>query len=158
MQNLQARLSKTLQMNAIQLAQMLDNRQYGDETTPEITKAAMENGLVIVFGYSDDNCEFEGAIHEEIPCWEGCKIYFDKGGTNFTNESGECFLTYHKDKEAPERNMIHAVWCDKNILHGATGKYYAWTYHTDIPHEAFDIMEDDRPFCRGIVFSINDLQ
>lgn len=31
-------------------------------------------------------------------------------------------------------------------------------FTVEIPHETFDIFEDGEPFCRGIVFSVNDLK
>ena len=34
---------------------------------------------------------------------------------------------------------------------------YSWTYDTDVPHECFDVYEDDEKYCRGIVFSILDV-
>ena len=33
----------------------------------------------------------------------------------------------------------------------------SWSYLTDIPHKTFDIMEDGEIYCRGIVFSLDDL-
>ena len=49
-------------MTSKELAELLNGREYGEETTPEIIKLAKDNGLVIVYGYSDDNTELEGAI------------------------------------------------------------------------------------------------
>lgn len=34
---------------------------------------------------------------------------------------------------------------------------YSWTYKTTIPHETFEIMEGEQKYCRGIVFSTDDL-
>ena len=56
-----------------------------------------------------------------------------------------CGYTDKADKCA----RLEAVWCD--------GDEYSWTYKTDIPHATFDVMEDGEKFCRGIVFSVNDL-
>ena len=145
-------------MNIEDFVKNLDDVEYGDETTPEIISIAKANGFVIVFAYSDDNCEFQGAIEEEIPSWNGRKIYFNKDGSNFTDERGECFLTYHKDRDEPEANMIEAVWCgNERVLH-ESGDYYSWSYKTEIPHKSFDVLEDGSPFCRGIVFKVSDLK
>ena len=142
-------------MTKSELAKLLNICEYGEETTPEIQRTAKENGLVIVFGFSDDNAEFQGAIEEEIPCWQGRKIFFNKDGSNFTDEDGGTFLTYHKEKEAAEPNCIEAVWCEKEKVYHGNGDYYSWTFKTDLPHETFDVMEDGNPFCRGIIFSIS---
>lgn len=141
-------------LTAQELAALLHRKEYGNETTTTLETLAKEAGLAIVFGYSDDNCEFRGAINEEIPCYDGEDIYFNKTGTNFTNNFGEAFLTYHEDKSKPHKNHIRAVWCPKD----EAGKVYAsWIYETKIPHVTFDVLEDDNLYCRGIVFSLSDL-
>lgn len=146
-------------MTSKELAELLNGRECRKETTPEIIQLAKENGLVIVYGYSDDNTVFEGAISEEIDCFEGGKIYFNNDGSNFTDVIGIAFLTYHKDKDEPEENSIEAVWYDnEKVMHEGTGLYYSWTFKTEIPHETFDIFDDGDPHCRGIVFSVNDLK
>jgi hypothetical protein len=44
---------------------------------------------------------------------------------------------------------VEAVWCPK-------GADYSWGYKTEIPHETFTIMEDDEPYCKGIVFYLKE--
>ena len=61
-------------MTKEELAEMLNNRAYLHETTPEIEQLAKDNNLLIVFGCSDDLCEFRGAILEEVDCYEGGTI------------------------------------------------------------------------------------
>lgn len=34
---------------------------------------------------------------------------------------------------------------------------YSWVYKTSIPHVTFNIFEGGEPYCRGIVFSMNNL-
>lgn len=36
--------------------------------------------------------------------------------------------------------------------------YVPWIYETDIPHETFMIYEGGEPYCRGIVFSVEDVK
>lgn len=138
-------------MTKEQFAAMLNGREYGSEITRDEAKTAKENGLVVVYGYSDDNCEFEGAIDEEIPCLEGRVITFNKDGSNFTDDNGKIFLTYHQKKSTPEPNKIEAVFSPSD-------PDCTWIYKTDIPHATFNIYEDGELFCVGIVFSINDLK
>ena len=123
-------------MTAKELAEMLTGSAYGMEVTPEIEAAARENGLVIVFGYSDDCCELRGAIHDEIDCYDGGTIYLTADGI--------------ADWETPGARAIEALWCDTAF--GA-----AWSYRTDIPHATFEVYEDDEIFCVGIVFALSDL-
>lgn len=146
-------------MTSKELAELLNGRQYRKETTPEIIQLAKDNGLVIVYEYLHSITDFEGAISERIDSFEGGKIYFNKDGSNFTDVNGMAFLTYHKDKDEPDANMVESVW-DENekIMHEGTGLYYSWTFKTEVPHETFDIFDEGDPYCRGIVFSVNDLK
>lgn len=131
-------------MNAKELAKMLDGRQYMDEVTERDRQLAKENGLVIVYGYSDDNAEFDGAIYDEVGCFNGRTINLDRRGKiiDFDDFPGGYVGNLYQ---------IEAVWCDKEI--GAS-----WSYRTDIPHETFNVYEDDELFCVGIVFSLEDLK
>ena len=75
-------------MTIFDFAQGLNGREYGREITPLEEKRAKELGFVVVFGYSDDNAEFRGAIYDEIGCYDGGRVY----------EQGDRY--------------IDAVWCD----------------------------------------------
>lgn len=104
---------------------------------------AKDNGFVIVYGASDDLMEFEGAIRDEGDCFEGGNVYFDRNGVS---------------QDGTERaNCIKALWCDDSAR-DENGVMFAWAYETDIPHETFTIYEDGEPYCRGIVFSIDDVK
>ena len=126
-------------MNAKELAKKLDGNFYGNEIPKELEVSAKENGLIVVFGASDDLCEFRGAIYDEADCYGGGEVMFDKEG-NFA---------YVDDGDDPLPNTIQAIWNKRG---------YSWTYKTEIPHETFDIYEDEETYCQGIVFSINDLK
>lgn len=52
-------------MTAKQLAARLDGREYLKEITPEEEREAEANGLVVVYGYSDDNVELAGSYYVE---------------------------------------------------------------------------------------------
>ena len=125
-------------MTAKQLAAKLDGREYLNEITPEEEKEAEANGLVVVYGYSDDNVELAGAISDEIGAWKGVVFHVDKEGGVFAGE-----------KDAP--NKIEAYWCGQDTD-------AAWTFRTEIPHETFNIYEDGVLFCVGIVFRMEDLK
>ena len=119
-----------------EFAELLNGREIGKEITQEDVKLAKENNLVAVYGASDDLMEFEGAIYDELDAWEGTIARVSKDGIL----KPPC-----EDKSA---KTIKAVWGENNI---------SWTYETEIPHETFDIMEDEDVYCRGIVFSMDDL-
>lgn len=138
-------------MKKEELAQLLDGREYGEEITPELEKEAKESGLVVVFGRSDDLMEFRGAEHDEVGAWAGQAVFIGQNGlmANYCDEQEQC-PNYHPE----EGHAIMAEWCPSD----ATGAVIAsWVYETEIPHSTFDIMEEGELYCRGIVFSMNDL-
>lgn len=131
-------------MEIKEFAKMIDGKQYGyPQFTKEELQIAEDNGFVIVCGASDDLMEFYGAITDEGDCFDGGTVWFNKDRVVDTSATtGD--------------RCIEALWCDKEAL-DENRNVITWTYKTDIPHEAFMIYEDDEAYCRGIVFSINDL-
>ncbi len=63
-----------------QLATLLDGRAYGEVIAPEEERAAKDNGLVPVYGTSDDLMVFAGAIHDDVGCFDGGTAYLDETG------------------------------------------------------------------------------
>lgn len=136
-------------MTTKELAKLLNGREYSREITRAEAQIAKENSLVVVFGYSDDNMEFEGAIHEEIGCWGGGSAYINRSGLledPHCNAKDECKYFQSADKDCKK---IKACW-------NAPGKA-PWTFETDIPYETFNVYEDGELFCVGIVFSLEDV-
>lgn len=129
------------------LAKLLNGNEYGDEISKEQEADAKASGLVIAFGYSDDNIELRGAISDEIGCYGGSDIKFDLQGAlpEFENLDEEEAEQYFRRKHGVR--LITANWDTDG---------YSWTYATDIPHSTFDVMEDGDKYCRAIVFSIDD--
>jgi hypothetical protein len=132
------------------LAIKLDGREYGEEITKEEEHEAKKAGLVVLFGYSDDNAEFRGAIHDEVSCFEGTKLNVTKKGVIPGDGDHQCdceFCGYAKAAKASV--VIDARWCEEG---------YSWCYRTEIPHATFNVLEGDEKFCRGIVFAISDIK
>lgn len=138
-------------MTREQLAAQLNGREYGNEIDHTEEKAAKEHGLVAIFGYSDDNAEFRGAIHDEVGCYDGGEFLVSRHGvvTPPDREEREVLEKFHVLEAATKGSAkIKAVW----------GKHgYSWTYETDIPQATFDIMDEGEKFCRGIVFNLSDI-
>ena len=130
-------------MTAKELAQKLNGCEYGNELTREDEQMAKASGLVVVFGYSDDNCEFRGAINDEEGCFDGGTIYLNKYGAII-------HLDDFPEGYQGKLREIKAVWCDPKVQ-------AAWLYKTDIPHETFHVYEDGELYCVGIVFRLEDL-
>lgn len=131
-------------MGIKEFAKMIDGKQYGyPQFTKEELQIAEDNGFVIVCGASDDLMEFYGTITDEGDCYDGGEVWFNKD----------------RVVDAPATTgdrCIEALWCDADSR-DEHGNCITWTYRTEIPHETFMIYEDGETYCRGIVFSINDL-
>lgn len=138
-------------MTAKELAEMLSGREAGEELTWGEEQDIKGAGLVVVYGYSDDNVEFCGAINDEVGAYEGVTIPLTKDGVLRLpmDDCDECSCPYIKSALASAKS-IKAVWHDEEGP--------CWTLETDIPHETFTIVEDGEPFCEGIVFGMADLE
>ncbi len=133
------------------LAAVLNGREYTEEITAREALDADASGLVVVFGASDDLIELRGALHDEADCYEGREVAISGLGIQqewkyVDHESEEACLKYFECARTARK--IKAVWLKDG---------YSWTYETDIPHATFEVLEDGKKYCRGIVFSVNDL-
>jgi hypothetical protein len=90
--------------------------------------------------------EFEGAIQDEVGCFDGGEVYFNKTEVCQDETDRSAFDNYS--------NRITALWCENE----ENRKPICWSYETEIPHETFMIYEGGEPYCRGIVFSIDDVK
>jgi len=135
-------------MTKEELAEKLDGNEYGDIVPEYLHCAAKEEGLVIVYGASDDLVEFQGAIDDEVAAYNGGTVYLNRFGL-LINRCKDDLCPYFKQIQ-DEAERIEAVWSD-------TGKP-CWTFETTIPHETLRVMEGGEVFCIGIVFSMKDLK
>lgn len=139
-------------MTPIELAQRLNGLQYPLRIPKDLIAQAKESGLVIVFGASDDLMEFTGAFRDEFGCYDGGTAYVHATGLlpSFEDvDTGDKDALRDYFKQETSAVAIHALW-------GAEPEY-SWTYRTDIPHETFEVVDDGKPHCRGIVFSLADV-
>lgn len=139
-------------MKTKELAALLNGREMRIEITSAEEAKARANGLVVVFGASDDLMEFRGAISDELGANDGCTARITPHGIlpewESMSEATEAAAALYFTKKASGFKEIKALWCAE--------PGYSWTYRTEIPHATFEIMEDGEPYCRGIVFSLAD--
>lgn len=133
-------------MNAKEWAARLNGREYLKELTSAEEEQAKADGVVIVFGASDDLIEFRGVINYEDGAWNG--------GSYRVNLVKEVLrLSKYCDDHLRALPAITAVWSPKD----AAGKTWtSWLISASIPAYSFDIMEDGKLYCRGIVFAWTD--
>jgi hypothetical protein len=135
-------------MTKEQLAEKLNGREYSDEITAAEEREAKAAGLVVIFGASDDLCEFCGAINDEVDCYNGGSVKIHAGGVFHPTHDCDCDFCGYKTIAA-KCATIEAVWCETPDI--------SWTYKTTLPHATFEIVEDGEKYCRGIVISVADL-
>lgn len=143
-----------------ELAALINNREYRDEITPEQEQIAKDNGLVVIFGASDDFIKFRGFLDDEL----GDDIFYIKDNSIRTPS---CVLSqggydrfFNKelfpDKNTKENNFHKIVPVWEQIIDGIV--ICPWSFKTHIPHASFDIYEDGNLFCKGIVIDVNQLR
>lgn len=134
-------------MDAKELAQILNGREYMHEITNEEEAAAKAAGLVVAFGYSDDLVELRGAINDEVSAWEGATIYLAPTGL-VENECPDDECPYYQ-KLCEAAVKLKAIWHDEGP--------FSWTFEAPFLVETFEILEDGGKFCQGIVFALADV-
>jgi hypothetical protein len=139
-------------------AEKLNGIEYPADELDKFNNKLAADGIVVVYGASDDLLEFQGAINDEVGAWEGttAKIAAGENGILkiFNEEENEETAEFN-EKQIAAMQKIKAIWepVDED------GKIFAsWLVETEISHETFDIMEDGELFCRGIVFNVEDFE
>jgi hypothetical protein len=128
-------------MTKEELAQRLDGGSYGNELQG-MAKVAKANGLVVVYGASDDLMEFDGALYEEF---SGI-AYLTADG--FLDSPCECDCKWFR--AAKEKSVtVKAIWGKGD---------YSFQYETSIAHATFEIFDGEEKYCKGIVFHMDDLR
>lgn len=135
-------------MTKEKLAKELNGREYLDEISDLESKTAKDAGLIVIFGYFDDCIEIRGAISDELSAYGGKVFYMNREKAFPVEHRCECEFCGFEDAAAKSAS-VEALWAAENG--------YSWTFKTAIPHATFEIVEDGNPFCRGIVFSVEDL-
>ncbi|MFJ2982215.1 MULTISPECIES: hypothetical protein [unclassified Pseudomonas] len=137
-------------MTKEELAAQLNGLEYPTRIPGALIAAAQSAGLVILCGASDDLMEFYGARREEIGCYDGGTAFVDSDGVL---PDRDCLDGDEEIAEYVQRQKsakpIEALWGKEDG--------YSWTYKTAIPHATFEVVEDEEPYCRGIVFALADL-
>lgn len=131
-------------MDIKEFAHKLNGRMYGNEITVEEETFARELGYVVVFGYSDDNTEFRGAIDDEVGSYNGGIIRISSIGVL---EECECNC----------KSYIEALKHSKRIYVIWDSDGYSLVYKTQIPHETFEIFDNGDKYCKGIIFKLTDI-
>ena len=143
-------------MNAKELAAKLTGCRYGCEMerlTKEEYAQAQAADLVIVYGASDDLCEVNGAIEDEIGCYNGGECYFTEEGI-LANACDDDNCPYFEKEKGKAMKLEINKWPRSPVC--------TFTYSLPIPHETFKVIDEattllDVVYCVGVVFSLDDV-
>lgn len=134
-------------MNKEQLAEKLNGREYGSEIEKAECAEAKAAGLVVIFGYSDDNVEFRGAVFDEVGIYGSGKLKVSRKGALPAHDGCDCEFCGYNDI-ARKCVEINVAW--------ATDEF-TWELSADIPSAPFTIFDGGEKYCRGLVISIDDI-
>ncbi len=134
-------------MTAETLAALLDGRQMGNEIFSDEEKRASEAGLVVVFGYSDDNVELRGVICDEVSAYNGTTVYLN--ATGLLQNDCDSYRCPHFERARKRAASFKAKWDD--------GSGAAWTFDVPWPHATFKVFEGTELFCVGAVFALSEV-
>ena len=137
---------RTKSLSAKQFAKILSLRDFSEGLYEIEAECAKRNGLVIVYGHSDDVIQLDGAACSSGDCFQGGEFHLVKNKScwKLADGVGKC-------------NNISALWYSCDAVNDY-GECIPWSYKTDIPCEKIYVTRDGDPFCEGFVFSINDLK
>lgn len=127
-------------------AEKLNGREYREELSEDEGVEAAIDGVVIVFCHSDDLIELRGFVFDEIGAFGGGEFVFGCESSRIPLMEAHPASSKLDGVTLPLK--IKAEWCpeDKPDL--------SWRVSVDKEHEPFLIMEDGRPFCEGVVFTL----
>ena len=124
-------------------ADVINGRDYLGELTPEMEASLKEQGIVVVFGASDDLTEFRGALRDETGSYDGCTLAW----------TGDVFVNEDDDEHAIEDDNTRLV-----VDWSPEGRDRSWAFETNAPRWAkFEIMEDGECYGEGLVLYLQDL-
>lgn len=137
-------------MEKEELANKLNNLklQYPAKIPSELLTEAASDSLLIVYGMSYDIMRLSGAIDDEVSCYNGGYAYILAGELLVSDCDAVDDCPYFK-KEKSKSSSIEAIWGERGV---------PWRYITSIPHSEFSIWEDSEEYCRGIVFSLVEME
>lgn len=125
-------------------AKKLNNREYREELTKKEIDELEQDGIVAVFGASDDLCELRGAIIDEFGCWRGKTLVYV--------EEVECFLKNNYYDENPNE-LIKINLTGRPFLKISSYTRDGWKYELpDIPQTEFNILDNGEQYCEGKLF------
>lgn len=131
-------------MTKEEAAAALNGCEYGSEGSPELFAQMRRDGLICLFGYSDDGVEMRGLYDDEFDTDD--LLFMD--GKHLKNECEHDACPYFE---------ALAEKAAKVEVHDGGEAFGMFEFRTTIPHAVFKVMEDGELYSSGIVFSLDEL-
>lgn len=151
-------------MNTKEWAEKLNNIEYPCDNISKYRNQLSEDGVVVVYGASDDLMELDGAIYDEYDCYSS-KTFYWFGKWFVSNDHIEDFIeSVRYDDYRVFADIVEDAFKDidnkKSYIKVNTETSNAqFEYETNIPNvEWFNVMGDGELYCKGFVFNKNDLK
>jgi hypothetical protein len=151
-------------MTVKEWAKKISGFEYPADELDNLNKEMAADGIIIAYGASDDLLEFRGVIYDGVGAWEGVEVRISSRGKGtafiFDEEENQDSAKFNR-KEIAAMQKVKAIWspkCRDVEDNGSDEVFASWLIETEIPHEAFDIMEDGGLFCRGVVFHVDNVK
>lgn len=141
------------------LAFQLDGHSIDRFFSPDLIDSAKANNLIFIYGASDDLLEVEGAIEDELDAYEGASFSLALSGelcigaddaALYHMAPTNMILPLSGELDTNPR-LIRAEWCPSDQ------PGLPWRISSNLPHAKFTIVEDDEPFCAGIVIDLDEV-
>lgn len=153
-------------MTKEKMAVKLNGREYGQEVSAELSKAAEAVGLIIIYGASYDLLEFDGAVAEELAAHGGKIVKFGRGAEILEAVDDDERETLERHHGLASTLKRYADAPGIQILWDTMG--YSWVIEPfppltssnpgiSLPFAPFDIWEHGTKFCRGVVIDKADI-
>lgn len=126
-----------------EIAEKMNGREYREEITKDEDSILEALGVVVAFGYSDDNIEFRGAVNDEVGAYVGSETIFTAKGILRNKCENEDCPNFEEIKKHLEIGTVSSEMDSNGYTHEITA---------DFPHETFEIFEEGEKYCKGIVF------
>lgn len=95
-----------------EFAEMLSDRSVGEEITKAEERQAADAGLLVLYGYSDDNVEIAGAYNDEVGAYNGATVHLTKTGVLQEPDCGQEDCPYYATARDATKS-VQAVWNDR---------------------------------------------
>lgn len=140
------------------LAEMLNGRDMTLEYDTPTWKDVQDN-LVVLYGHSDDLIEVRGAVHDEMNRYECTQFALVLAGEQI--DDGENVVIM----DTPSIMLLSEDYDQSNNPRLITVRYSSvdntqadWEFETDMPHATFMLNKKGKPFCKGIVIDLDEIE